>query len=101
MECKYGGTPLETNCTECSCPPGYTSYNCSEDIDECSAGSPCQNGGTCMNTFGSFTCSCTEGFTGPLCGMDTDEYVYPVGTTGQDCSDGESRNLNYMISVSF
>ena len=33
---------------------------CDVNIDEC-AGSPCLNGGTCMDAVGEFVCSCTEG----------------------------------------
>ncbi|KAF0296268.1 Cubilin [Amphibalanus amphitrite] len=50
----------------CSCPAGYTGLRCEADIDEC-ATSPCQNGGTCTNTVGSFSCSCTGDFTGNVC----------------------------------
>nr|XP_034322617.1 fucolectin-like [Crassostrea gigas] len=36
------------------------------DINEC-LDNPCQNGGTCSNSDGSFTCTCAGGFTGALC----------------------------------
>nr|XP_034317008.1 EGF-like repeat and discoidin I-like domain-containing protein 3 [Crassostrea gigas] len=36
------------------------------DINEC-LDNPCQNGGTCSNSDGSFTCACAGGFTGALC----------------------------------
>ena len=36
------------------------------DIDECEF-SPCYNGGTCFNSFGSFTCECPPGWQGPTC----------------------------------
>ena len=72
LQCENGGTPLETNCTDCSCPAGFTGYNCSIDIDEC-LNSPCENGATCINKNGSFTCTCAAGYTGSLCNMDIDE----------------------------
>lgn len=37
------------------------------DIDECKT-NPCQNGGKCQNTEGSYMCQCTDGWTGQRCG---------------------------------
>lgn len=37
------------------------------DEDECDLLQPCQNGGTCVNTWASFYCICTEGFFGIIC----------------------------------
>ena len=40
---------------------------CISDIDECNS-TPCENGGVCENTVGSFTCNCTgTGFDGDNC----------------------------------
>lgn len=36
------------------------------DINECD-NNPCQNGGQCTNSEGSFTCSCTDGWEGQVC----------------------------------
>ena len=36
------------------------------DVNEC-LNNPCQNGGTCANTFGSYTCQCRQGFKGFNC----------------------------------
>ncbi|XP_076133782.1 protein crumbs homolog 1 [Alosa pseudoharengus] len=41
----------------CRCSPGLTGILCKEDVNECDA-SPCQNGGVCENTLGSYTCVC-------------------------------------------
>ena len=39
-----------------------------DDVDECSSGTPCQNGGACANSAGSFTCTCRgSGFSGTTC----------------------------------
>ena len=37
------------------------------DLDECTTGTPCMNGGTCNNIDGSFTCTCAAGWTGSVC----------------------------------
>ncbi|KAI4496487.1 hypothetical protein M0804_000297 [Polistes exclamans] len=57
----------------CSCATGYKGVDCSEDIDECKQGSPCEHDGICVNTPGSFACNCTQGFTGPRCETNVNE----------------------------
>ena len=37
------------------------------DFNECEL-QPCGNGGTCVNTPGSYYCNCLPGYTGPDCG---------------------------------
>lgn len=48
----------------------FGNYNYSKrmfsDINECE-NSPCQNGGRCTDSEGSFTCSCTDGWEGQVC----------------------------------
>ncbi|CAM9464932.1 unnamed protein product, partial [Chrysoparadoxa australica] len=42
------------------------------EVGACDA-NPCNNGGTCTNTSGSYTCACAVGFTGTNCETDIDE----------------------------
>ncbi|XP_017479439.1 PREDICTED: neurogenic locus Notch protein-like, partial [Rhagoletis zephyria] len=58
----------------CSCPTGYKGTDCTLDIDECQdSGSPCEHGGTCVNTPGSFKCDCALGFAGTRCEININE----------------------------
>uniref|UniRef100_A0A4W3K6J7 Crumbs cell polarity complex component 1 n=1 Tax=Callorhinchus milii TaxID=7868 RepID=A0A4W3K6J7_CALMI len=41
----------------CRCQHGFTGSFCEMDVNECDQ-SPCQNGGTCQNTAGSYICQC-------------------------------------------
>ncbi|CAB1319564.1 unnamed protein product [Coregonus sp. 'balchen'] len=52
----------------CTCPLGYFGAACDQDVDECSlGGNPCEHGGKCLNTKGSFQCKCQPGFSGARC----------------------------------
>ena len=57
------------------------------DIDEC-ASSPCRNGGTCVNGFGSYSCNCDAGYTGDNCEIDIDECASSPCQNGGTCTDG-------------
>ncbi|CAL8071916.1 unnamed protein product [Calicophoron daubneyi] len=72
----------------CICPPGWTGPNCYDDIDECSIGSPCEHGGTCVNTPGSYSCACQPGYTGPRCEEEILECAPGPCLHGGTCIDG-------------
>lgn len=38
-----------------------------------SGANPCEHGGRCLNTKGSFQCKCLQGYEGPRCEMDVNE----------------------------
>ena len=86
---------------KCDCPKGFRGSDCSEDIDECipsnssissnysphsssvsgtlsryrppAVDGPCEHGGVCVNTLGSFRCHCQPGFTGARCENNINE----------------------------
>lgn len=49
----------------CRCR-GFKGIYCNEDINECD-NSPCHDGGTCFNTYGSFDCLCPPNTAGDFC----------------------------------
>ncbi|KAL3846875.1 hypothetical protein ACJMK2_017827 [Sinanodonta woodiana] len=60
--------------TKCKCVMGWTGFNCSEDIDECSS-NPCHNGTCYNNKYGEYLCLCNPGWTGKQC-----ELVFNYGS---------------------
>uniref|UniRef100_A0A3P8X825 Neurogenic locus notch homolog protein 1 n=1 Tax=Esox lucius TaxID=8010 RepID=A0A3P8X825_ESOLU len=88
---------------QCVCVNGWTGDDCGENIDDCASaacdkgatchdrvagshgpplpqintsiccGNPCEHGGKCMNTKGSFQCNCLSGFSGARCEHDVNE----------------------------
>ena len=65
---------------------GYTDSRCSTDVDEC-RGSPCQNGGACVDGVGRFTCVCPPGFEDPVCGTNIDDCASNPCRNGATCTD--------------
>ena len=70
--CANGGTCLDlVNGFKCICAPGFTSKDCSTNINECES-SPCMNDGQCIDKVNEFECACKSGFFGTLCEHRTD-----------------------------
>lgn len=59
------------------CPPGLAGPpDCLEDVNECLLDSePCKNGGTCINTIGSYYCQCYEHYQGNDCSIPIDSCI--------------------------
>ena len=55
-----------------------------------SLGSTCLNGGTCINTVGSYKCQCNQYTNGTRCELDIDECAL---NSGMCQNDGHCRNL--------
>ncbi|XP_060579778.1 multiple epidermal growth factor-like domains protein 10, partial [Ruditapes philippinarum] len=75
----------------CKCKTGWQGDTCSEDIDECAAGTfVCPENSTCDNTDGSYKCNCVPGYvkTGGAC-RECDGFSY-----GQDCATPCGCNFN-------
>lgn len=54
------------NAFTCLCLPGFTGSYCQYDINECDS-KPCLNGGTCLDSYGTYKCTCPHGYTGINC----------------------------------
>ncbi|CAN8027195.1 unnamed protein product, partial [Ixodes persulcatus] len=58
------GLSLSNASSECFCVPDYHGIRCESRYDECIPGSPCHNGGTCIDGVDDYSCSCAVHFTG-------------------------------------
>ncbi|KAM7292543.1 fibropellin-1 [Ixodes scapularis] len=61
------GLSLSNASSECFCVPDYHGTRCESRYDECIPGSPCHNGGTCIDGVDDYSCSCAVDFTGKFC----------------------------------
>lgn len=68
----------------CSCAPGWTGDDCSENINECLL-DPCDHG-TCTDFVDGYTCSCANGWTGTDCDVDIDECLNHPCQHGGTCT---------------
>ncbi|XP_053147677.1 neurogenic locus notch homolog protein 4 [Hemicordylus capensis] len=72
----------------CTCQQGYAGSTCYDDINECQMDSdPCEHGGHCQNTPGSFACRCPEGYTGSRCESNLNECLSQPCHNGGSCLD--------------
>uniref|UniRef100_F6X0Y0 Protein delta homolog 1 n=1 Tax=Ornithorhynchus anatinus TaxID=9258 RepID=F6X0Y0_ORNAN len=75
----------------CLCGPGFTGKNCHLRKGPCIInGSPCQNGGACVDGDGSAphaSCLCPSGFTGHFCELDADDCHPNPCAHGGACTD--------------
>ncbi|MBN3288733.1 DLK1 protein, partial [Polyodon spathula] len=86
--CSNNSTCIETGDGGyiCICAQGYTGRDCHVKTGPCyTNGSPCQNGGSCIDAHGSAphsSCLCPSGFTGDFCELDVD------GCESEQCMNG-------------
>ncbi|KAM9294035.1 protein delta homolog 1 [Gastrophryne carolinensis] len=91
--CSRNSTCIETGDGGyiCICAPGYTGKNCLVRIGPCtSKGSPCQNGGTCLDNNGfsaQASCQCPDGFEGKYCEAAKDDCNPNPCANGGNCTD--------------
>ncbi|XP_056150373.1 protein jagged-2b isoform X2 [Lampris incognitus] len=70
----------------CVCDPGFSGAYCHENINDC-IGSPCRNGGTCIDGVNSFQCFCADGWEGRLCDLNVNECSRNPCKNGGRCVD--------------
>ena len=68
----------------------FTGQYCDQDIDECSLTQICANGGSCINTFGSYSCNCTSAWTGSKCSQPVNFCMSIPCKNGAECQSNES-----------
>ncbi|KAK6029491.1 EGF-like domain protein, partial [Ostertagia ostertagi] len=90
----FDGPQCEHDINECDSSPcafgkcvNTVGLFCEKDVDECSMGNPCENGGTCVNLDGGFECACTAAFEGELCTINKDDCVNNKCSAGATCVD--------------
>jgi hypothetical protein len=66
------------------------------DVDECLA-SPCQHGGTCVNSPGSYACQCLEGWTGTNCETSIPVQLLAAGDIG-DCDEAAAAAATSLLA---
>ncbi|CAF0904049.1 unnamed protein product, partial [Adineta ricciae] len=98
-----------SNNTRIHCPTGFANPpQCLEDINECLLEKePCKNGGSCINTIGSYYCQCTEDYQGADCSIPIDPCLSNpcIASNSISCSsvitNGNSFDFNCTCRVGF
>jgi len=73
--CANNGTCTDNiNGYTCECVDGFTSTNCTVNIDDCDP-NPCMNGGSCVDVINDYMCECVSGYTGRNCSIEG-LYIY-------------------------
>lgn len=85
------------------CEPGYSGWECDEDMNECLS-APCGGGGSCVDStghssvvFGDYVCTCGAGWYGENCAADTNECLSSPCAHGE-CSDSSS-SLGSSVAI--
>uniref|UniRef100_A0A146LSY1 Delta-like protein n=2 Tax=Lygus hesperus TaxID=30085 RepID=A0A146LSY1_LYGHE len=80
--CQNGGICEDGHSSyKCTCLPGYSGHDCSEEVDLCQ----CQNGATCT---ADGVCLCPTGYTGTHCQLNIDDCAHSPCLNGATCIDG-------------
>ena len=68
--CANNGTCMDNiNGYSCVCDDGFTSTNCTVNIDDCDP-NPCMNGGSCGDLINDYVCQCASGYAGENCSFE-------------------------------
>jgi hypothetical protein len=86
-ECKNGAYCDPDNTALCLCPPGYGKSDCSVEINACTGGVTCYNGGLCPIAGSGSGCRCDPHYTGNQCQTEVQNI--------QDCGEG---NNHYCLN---
>ncbi|KAH9492107.1 hypothetical protein Btru_026966, partial [Bulinus truncatus] len=86
----------------CTCLPGWTSRNCSVDVNECDIYYYiCDTNRTCVNTPGSYFCACLEGFVKGSNGDCIKQDISIVASTLRIDKDVSQVDFNNKTSASY
>lgn len=93
-KCSNGGVCADGhNSFSCECAgTGYDGSTCTDNINECTEGTPCDDAGddgaVCVDTQGNFTCTCTSKYEGDRCEIDINECTETRDAFKHACQNG-------------